>query len=83
MSKIYRFMTKEEDYVSRTCFADGRMISIPKRVFGSNGFIAQEHKGRVISDSIPEGVYVGECVFFCSSKCRDEYLGPKPKETDK
>jgi hypothetical protein len=28
---------------------------------------------------IPKRVYVGECIMFCSSECRDRYLGPKPE----
>lgn len=77
-------MANGEDYMTRTCFADGGLIQIPKRVFDSEGFIRQECKGRVIEDSIPKGVYVGECVMFCSFECRDRYLGPipKPKEAN-
>lgn len=69
-------------YVSRVCFAEGELIQIPNRIFDREGFIKREYKGRSIEDSVPKGIYVGECVFFASREIRDSYLGPKPKKLE-
>jgi hypothetical protein len=71
------------EYITKRCYSDNKPLSIPTEVFDEGGFIRQKYKGRVLTESIPQGVQVGEIVFYCSDNCRDECLGPRPKKLEK